>query len=173
MKKIILFLMVTFCVFLVNAQNIDRAGISAGGLNDNMLNATIGQIFDVSMNSDEISIDFGTFSDTTFIGGKILNPDTIKVEVSVKEIFDFETKNVTCYPNPVKDVLNVDLTGTEKISKITVSDIYGKQILNFSPEQNEKIGLNVQTLPPGTYILYFGSTIDKGLTPIKFIKINN
>jgi len=173
MRKIIIIISLIFCVFQMNAQNIDRAGISAGGLNDNMINATIGQVFDVSMNSDQISIDFGTFSDTTFVGGKILNPDTMKVELSVKDISAFENKNISCYPNPVSDILNVDLNGTEKITKITVSDIYGKQILNFTPEKNEKVGLNVQKLPVGTYILNFSSQTNLVLTPIKFIKTNN
>jgi len=174
MKKYLIIISLIFCVFQINAQNIDRAAISAGGLNDNMINATIGQIFDVSMTSDEISIDFGTFSDTTFVGGKILNPDTAIIVASVKQISSFDTESISCFPNPVKDVLNIDFPNNKENFTIFVSDIFGKQILSFSNVNSDnKVGLNVQNLPSGTYILNFKTKTNTNYSPVKFVKLNN
>ena len=73
--------------------------------------------------------------------------------------FQFATANVptvkandtwAIYPNPVKDALNVSVSGVVNDSAVQVYDITGRQVLAVKLSGN---ALNVSNLPSGIYIL--------------------
>ncbi|KAF2337064.1 T9SS type A sorting domain-containing protein [Flavobacterium daemonense] len=81
---------------------------------------------------------------------------------------DFEfSQYFNIYPNPVKDVLNIDSKNVIQKQSIQIFDILGQMIISvLDPENASKI--DVSRLQSGTYILKVKS--DKGSSSFKFIK---
>lgn len=73
-------------------------------------------------------------------------------------------KNIQIYPNPVKDILN--FTSDEKIRRVEILSMDGKNVLNKS--MNDERKLNVQSLSKGLYLIKI-TTVKESKT-IKFIK---
>jgi alpha-tubulin suppressor-like RCC1 family protein len=71
----------------------------------------------------------------------------------------FYTTNFSCYPNPVKDKLNIISSSKQKIDSIEIIDALGKTI---NKEAGDIKNINVENLLNGFYILkiYYGSKID-------------
>jgi hypothetical protein len=66
-------------------------------------------------------------------------------------ISDIALQNsVQFFPNPVKDELNISVSGGQKMSSLAVFDLYGRRILI----QNKPLAtLDMKPLPPGVYIV--------------------
>ena len=75
-----------------------------------------------------------------------------------------QEKSIKIYPNPVKDILN--FTSDEKILKVEILSMDGKNVLNKS--MNDERKLNVQSLSKGLYLIKI-TTVKESKT-IKFIK---
>ena len=122
---------------------------------------------------------FGIGTDTTIdsiviywpsgIVDTITNPDinthAVVVEGQSLSVEDFELSGLVIYPNPVKNLINLE-TSVDLYGRIaTVFDLNGKKILNKKLESNT---LDVSNLQGGFYILRLeqdGKTINR-----KFIK---
>ena len=76
----------------------------------------------------------------------------------------FSNKEFKVFPNPVKNILNIQNENNQTIDKITVTDIMGKIVFN----QNKGDSINVQTLQQGMYIIQISS--EGNLYSDKFIK---
>jgi len=66
--------------------------------------------------------------------------------------------NVTAFPNPVRDRLNILINGIESNVRIKVFDEIGKQVMpdlsiNNINRLNEKVELDVSNLPQGQYYI--------------------
>jgi endonuclease I len=74
------------------------------------------------------------------------------------------------YPNPVKDMLQVQLKSTT-INSVEVVDMYGKtsMIKNFSNNNNNSLRVDLSTLPQGNYFIKVIST--DGVVSKKFTKL--
>ncbi len=74
------------------------------------------------------------------------------------------------YPNPVKDVLQVQLNATT-INRVEVVDMYGKKSLskNFSGTNNNSLQVDLSTLPQGNYFIKVISK--EGVASKKFTKL--
>jgi hypothetical protein len=83
--------------------------------------------------------------------GELVATETFTVTVSnATGIQNIETKSITLYPNPVRDVLTLQSTGTiEHIQLITVN---GTTVLSEFLNDTEKL-LDVQHLEAGMYLL--------------------
>ena len=82
------------------------------------------------------------------------------VKESLKEL------NVYIYPNPVKDVLNIELIEEEVEHKIEIFDLNGKKLLEgrlFDGAMTETFQVNISKLPKGIYVLKIGNR-SRGLT---------
>lgn len=77
----------------------------------------------------------------------------------------FETSRVSMYPNPAKNVLNIDANGS--IQKVSVYNILGQEVLSKKPNSNSTT-LQTSGLQRGTYIVR--STIDGKTTTSKLVK---
>lgn len=74
---------------------------------------------------------------------------------------------VNVYPNPVNDVLQVQLAATTQSSSINVYDMSGRNVLVYNSVGSISM-LDVSSLPPGVYILEVHT--DKGISRKKVIK---
>ena len=81
---------------------------------------------------------------------------------------------VNLFPNPVKDLINVEISGTPSydIRAVSILNIYGQRIYsNFEPGGKTALQINISKLPPGAYVLQIES--DHGVLPgKKFLKID-
>lgn len=73
-------------------------------------------------------------------------------------------KQVSVYPNPVKDVLNI--SGAARISDVKIYDISGKKVSEIKDVKNRQI--NINQLPKGTYLLK--GLFDQQQCTLKIIK---
>ncbi len=81
--------------------------------------------------------------------------------------FAENTKIVRAYPNPVKNVLNID-TNFE-VSKVTVFDALGRTVISKNKDGNTGLkSLDVSKLSSGSYILH--ATIQDKIQVVKFLK---
>ncbi len=85
-------------------------------------------------------------------------------EIGIEE----ETSHiVNIYPNPVNDILQIQLTALTQNSSINVYDMSGRNVLVYNTVGNSSI-LDVSSLTPGVYILEVHT--DKGISRKKVIK---
>ncbi len=78
--------------------------------------------------------------------------------------------DVILFPNPVNNLLTLDVEKTFEVTKVEVFDVHGKMVLqNTVPGQKEKIALVTEGLQPGMYIVKLRT--QKGETRMmKFLK---
>ena len=77
----------------------------------------------------------------------------------------------TLYPNPVKELLNIQLIATGSDEKnIMVFDVYGRSILTKRSNQNS-VQLNVAQLTAGTYFVKITDATGRQVFSSKFIKL--
>lgn len=82
---------------------------------------------------------------------------------------------IKAYPNPAVDALaiEVDLATSSKVT-VQVRDLMGAELINQDLGQmnagNNRIDLDLNTLPVGTYL--YQVTTDKGIASGKFVKLN-
>ena len=101
---------------------------------------------------------------------------TIKDDDGSPFAFSNETTNatanrtgITVYPNPAKDILNIDLLQSAGIHSITISDIAGRTLKQLSVTGKEKkIIVLVSELQSGIYLVAIRS--NEGSQSIKFVK---
>ena len=69
-------------------------------------------------------------------------------------------KNVTIFPNPVKDRLNIELDEYQS-GLIYVYDLSGKRVFKQKIEEEIQASFDISNLPTGTYILFIINHRDK------------
>lgn len=166
MKKTILLLVFTtvwaFCI----AQNLDRVTLSSGGISNEGISATIGELFVFSINADGISLDAGGQSDEEDTGGVPDLPTANPLQVEQK-------MQTMVYPNPVEDLLNLQINGLKSETvAFQVFDALGKLVLQQTKSSSEKLyQLKVSELTSGNYYIRGYSVLGENIGEIKFIKL--
>lgn len=90
--------------------------------------------------------------------------------LDVKEslgVNDINSKSISYYPNPVKDILN--LVSDKNVTNVTVYNIEGKLVRNFASLDESKVQLDLSTLITGTYVVK-ATTKDGKTKTFKVIK---
>lgn len=88
----------------------------------------------------------------------------------ISSISELNNLNINIYPNPVSDILFINLDDeSEKDITISVYSALGKCCMQLSSENNDKVELNVSSLPTGVYIISIES-LDRSRSIKKFIK---
>lgn len=113
-----------------------------------------------------ISLNHGTtlyfYVTPTSVGqtGTYLLDMTISKSISGIET-SIEESEINVYPNPAKDILNVDLSVYNGlVNKLSLFTIEGKEVYSSSSIQSSKINpISVSTLSDGVYVLYL-QTVD-------------
>lgn len=75
---------------------------------------------------------------------------------TVANIFDVPSNKITIYPNPVKDILNIDFKDVSNYN-ITVFDVNGKVVNNFSTINSNNAKIDAQNLNSGVYYVLIQS----------------
>jgi len=75
--------------------------------------------------------------------------DNIKINDEVLAVNDVKKANIRLYPNPVKDILKLNLPNGEKISAIEVYNTAGQKVSEFKDVQE----INLSQLKSGVYII--------------------
>jgi hypothetical protein len=70
--------------------------------------------------------------------------------VGVEEIGNDEN-TLFIYPNPAKDVVNLNLTGTANF--IIISDLIGREVLRINSAQKDNYQIEISMLPEGLYLV--------------------
>ena len=74
-------------------------------------------------------------------------------------------KNLTVYPNPATDVLNI--SNNQAISQISVNNLLGQKVIDLKANGNA-VQVNIAPLPAGTYIMQI--VAQGAVTTVKVIK---
>ena len=91
--------------------------------------------------------------------------DNLKINDEVLAVNDATKGNIKLYPNPVKDILKLNLPNGEKISTIEVYNTVGQRVADF-----KNVGeVNLSQLKSGNYIINIKNTDGKNYSS-KIIK---
>lgn len=79
---------------------------------------------------------------------------TLKVQLgtATKELYAGNHVQLDVFPNPVQNILNVDLKSNEGVSEIRLFDINGTQVLS-KKTSNARSQINLSGLPGGIYLM--------------------
>ncbi|NCC87812.1 MAG: T9SS type A sorting domain-containing protein [Clostridia bacterium] len=167
MKKTFLtFITLLAALTFLQAQNLDRVTLSSGGISNEGISATIGELFVFSINADGISLDAGGQSDNEDTGGipEIPTANPMQIELQMQTLV---------YPNPVEDLLNLQINGLKSETvAFQVFDAVGKLVLQETKSSSERIfQLKVSQLTAGNYFIKGYSVAGENIGEIKFIKL--
>ncbi|MBN1186679.1 MAG: T9SS type A sorting domain-containing protein [Bacteroidales bacterium] len=71
---------------------------------------------------------------------------------SIEGQIQLDNPNFSAYPNPVNDLLNIDLTGVESLGTISILTFEGKLLQEQKTDGAKMVTLNLSQLPPGIYL---------------------
>jgi len=147
----------------LNAQNLDRISISAGGASTDDVNYVLGETFNFSMGDGAtVIIESGSLGSTGNTGS-----DSNFTDIKLIS----QNSPIKFYPNPAKDIVNLDLSVYKNNSKllICIYTISGK-IVKMVPAENKESQLDVSELTSGTYFISISDTKLQLKSSIQFIK---
>jgi len=164
MKRIIFTFFICFALTRIVGQNFDRVTLSAGGMSDDRINYTIGELFVFSVSNTGVTLESGSQSSIINTGG-IHN-----VATTIKPIYS-DDKIVT-YPNPVTTSLNIQISENKDNLNIEIFDLSGKLIKTERKfKTTDKFDIDVTDLASSNYLLKISSISGKIYPAINFIKI--
>ncbi len=112
------------------------------------------------MSTDYLDYSYNYIDDINFVIG-----EEAKAEVSIAEAMESEL-DIEVYPNPTKDVVNVECTmNNVQCSGIEIVDVYGKIITTVDQTATQ---INVSGLAAGMYFVRV--TTDRGVVTKPFVK---
>jgi hypothetical protein len=77
------------------------------------------------------------------------------------EDFEAVSSEITVYPNPANDVLNLTFPTKAGINQVTVNDMLGKVLLTKTVDSNvQEYSLDISSIPTGLYLVCFKSSDD-------------
>jgi hypothetical protein len=88
------------------------------------------------------------------------------ITTGLAEQTELSKPNLLTYPNPVSDVLNVDLRGIESGGTISILTLEGKLLQKQKTNGTSIVTLNLNQLPQGIYLCRYANA-----TEIKTVKI--
>lgn len=97
----------------------------------------------------------------------IKNDDAGFADANNVENISVQNKNISIYPNPVKDVLKIDGLNAKEQNTISIIDVQGKIVLKTTT-QNSSLSLNVKQLAAGSYFVKIEA--NNHTTTVKFVK---
>src|SRR5690554_1595826 len=110
------------------------------------------------MNADNLVNENGLLSDFNLVEPATSNyhAHLIKlVKSNISSTEDFLKEKINVYPNPAKDILNIDLSDELLSNPLSYAlyDLLGKQIANGSLAVSQNHPINVSNLATGVYLL--------------------
>jgi hypothetical protein len=100
-------------------------------------------------------------------GLRYLNFTDLTVSIVEQPVQPCNSRMIT-YPNPVTDVLNIDLTGEEDAGTLSLLTIEGKVMQRQFTRGNSLVSLNLIQLPKGIYLCQYQN--ERSIKSVKIIK---
>lgn len=156
----------------MDAQGNIIWAMSVGGPEDEFMNgltysSTHGLLFSGSEANDTLVlgndtiINAGQFTGEGFMAALNVN----NIGIAENQV----SKNLVVYPNPAKEVLNLDLqTVNGQQARVTIINVTGKVEMRATVNAGEVSQLNIKDLRPGLYLIEVG--VGKDYAVKKFIK---
>lgn len=94
-------------------------------------------------------VDGETYYAVNIVDGCLSDPFAVTVSVTLG-VNEFSNSNFSIYPNPTEGLITLEHTGI--ISEITVSNLLGQDILNFSP-QASRVEVDLSSFAKGVYLV--------------------
>ena len=94
--------------------------------------------------------------------------DAVTVTRPTAGTSDFFKANISMYPNPVNDVLNLSVRNASSITKVSIADINGRIVKSLDLGTVSQAEVAVSALQSGVYTITIETTEGKGVS--KFIK---
>jgi len=120
-----------------------------------------------AMNADGDILDVGVLYDTLIITDLEVDPNLVSSNQN------FQEHKISLYPNPVEDILTVNLLLKEEDKLeglVTILSSNGQKIAEHSFNQKTKLNIQTQSFAPGLYFIRYENK--NGLSSVKkFIKI--
>jgi len=89
---------------------------------------------------------------------------------SIESVLAGRTANMTVYPNPAVDVLNVEITNANfKQSEVSIFSVSGVEVMNNNMMGNKK-SLDIQKLNSGVYFVRVSNMETGFVNTVKFVK---
>jgi uncharacterized repeat protein (TIGR01451 family) len=137
--------------------------------------------FDIGTNNGYLAFKIKTIP-TLVNGNQITNSATIYFDynqpvttnLAITNIQALKTQDYvfsdffTIYPNPIKNILNIENIKQLEISSITIYNMLGQLVQTFISDHNNTISIDVTQLKTDIYFIKINS--DKGSSTSKFIK---
>jgi alpha-tubulin suppressor-like RCC1 family protein len=126
------------------------------GFNTNWNKLDAGSVFTSALKNDDSLYTWGNnedgqLGDSTYINKNI--PTSIACTPLITTLFTNES-NITIYPNPVTNTLNIQNSNNNIIEKIKIIDLSGKTVLEYKPISNQ---INIEKLQSGLYVIQITS----------------
>jgi hypothetical protein len=87
----------------------------------------------------------------------------------LQENLSVQSQMLKVYPNPVGDILNIDLTGmSEAEGRLSILDFKGKTLVSRQVNNEGVISLDISHLPVGIYLCLYNTATE--ITTLKIIK---
>jgi hypothetical protein len=96
---------------------------------------------------------------TVYVDNLYLHNNTVLGNAS------FEKSNIKMYPNPVRNILNIEANGS--INKVSIYNLLGQEVLTANPKSNSA-SLQTSDLQIGVYMIT--TDIDGNISTSKFLK---
>lgn len=143
-----------FSASVMNAQSLERQVIASAGSNMNH-GFTIG----------EVVVSFGNLKITTGFQQGILEQDA---PLNIEDI----TKELTVYPVPTKDILNIQGENfSAKNTHVTLFSGEGRMVEIDVESGPNHLRIDLNSLPAGNYYLKLDNSIDNKIANYKILKI--
>lgn len=134
--------------------------LNTDGSKDNTYSIGVGfTVLFMAIQPDGKIVITGKYEGSNFIGLMRLMGDSALNNSS------FSKNNISLYPNPVKEILNVSLSENTNIESYEIYDLIGKKVASKNTTENF---INVSDLSNGIYVLKVAT--NEGVITNKFIK---
>ncbi|MDA3818055.1 MAG: T9SS type A sorting domain-containing protein [Prolixibacteraceae bacterium] len=91
------------------------------------------------------------------------------VLTDLQEDLSVQNQILKIYPNPIGDILNIDLTGMPATEgTLSILNFEGKTMLSRQVNNESILSLNISSLPTGIYLCQYANTT--GIKTVKIIK---
>lgn len=162
-KKIIISIVFLLAVIGLQAQNLDRITISAGGNATDEVSYSIGETFNFAVADGDIVIETGSQGSTGNTGG---NNNFVKVETVVTG-----NNQLSVYPNPTNATVYFNAGKVDNGNlQVVITDITGKQVVTKSVSKSVIMDCDLSSLTSGNYIMSVYDNQNKIIGTAKIIK---
>lgn len=129
----------------------------------------LGNIQKMSFSSGNITVTKTDNTNGVFALNNLRYLNFTDLSTKIEEPLFFQKQMLSVYPNPVSNVLNIDLTGTAQVEgTLTIFNFEGKPVLNRQVSHVGVLSIDISHLPKGLYLCRYTNVTET--RTVKIIK---